>query len=209
MTDESNQAAKTYDSISAAYAETFSEPSDHIDDFLGLIPKGGKVLDAGCGPGVDSAYMSAEGFRVIGVELSPQMLELAREKSPDAEFQLTDIREIGFDGETFDGVLASYSLIHLPKKDVPGIIGNFFRILKSGGAVCIGIQEGKSAEVFLPEPLKPAEKMFLNVMSAEELKELVKNGGFKIMSEFTRPADKTEVGEFDFNKFALVAQKAA
>ena len=209
MTDESNQAAETYDSISAAYAETFSEPSNHINDFLRLIPKEGKVLDAGCGPGVDSVYMSAKGFRVIGVDLSSQMLELAKEKSHDAEFQLADIREISFDDETLDGVLASYSLIHLPKKDVPKTIDNFFRMLKPGGAICIGIQEGKSAEVFLPEPLKPEEKMFLNVMSAKELKELVKNGGFEITSEFTRPASETEAGEFDFNKFTLIAQKAA
>ena len=209
MTDKSNQTAKTYDSISAAYAETFSEPSDHIDDFLRLIPTEGKVLDAGCGPGVDSAYMSAKGFRVIGVDLSSQMLELAREKSPNTVFQLADVRKVSFEDETFDGVLASYSLIHLPKKDVPETVDNFFRMLKPGGAICIGIQEGKSAEVFLPEPLKPEEKVFLNVMSAKELKELVKNGGFEITSEFTRPANETEAGEFDFNKFALIAQKAA
>ncbi len=167
MTDNSKQAAETYDLISSEYAETFNQPSEHIDDFLTAVPEGGKVLDAGCGPGVDSAYMSAKGFEVVGVDLSSQMIELARKKSPNTKFLQSDLREIDFESENFDGVLASYSLIHIPKKDMPKTVGNFFKLLKPGGVICIGIQEGKSDEVFLPEPLKPNEKMFLNVMSSQ------------------------------------------
>ena len=209
MTDKSTQAAETYNSISKEYAETFSEPSDHIDEFLAAVSKGRKILDAGCGPGVDSKYMVEKGFEVIGLDLSSQMIQLARKKSPGTKFLLADLREIDFEDGSFDGLLASYSLIHVPKKDAPRTLSAFFEVLKPGGVACIGIQEGTSSEVFLPEPLKPDQKMFLNVMSAEELKELMQTAGFENAFEFVRKAELAEPGEFELNKYVLICRKPA
>ena len=207
MTDESNLTAKIYDKISSAYADKFNEPSDNIDEFLKLIPKGSKILDAGCGPGVDSAYMNSQGFEVIGVDLSEKMLELARKKSPNIKFEKADIRELDFNKSTFDGILASYSLIHIPKKDIPNLIKNFLKFLKPNGVICVGIQEGESREMFITEPFKPDEKIFVNVISADELRELLEKNGFTPLNEFMRKSEDKDKLEFDFNKFVLIAKK--
>ena len=68
----------------------------------------------------------------------------------------------------------------------------------------MGIQEGESKEMFVAEPLKPDEKIFLNIMSAEEIKGILEEAGFSIVNEFTRPAESKE--EFDFNKLTLIAK---
>lgn len=155
MKNQSKQTSEVYDEISASYATKFNEPSDNIDDFLKLIRKGGKILDAGCGPGVDVAYIASKGFDVIGIDLSGKMLEIAKKKNPRIYFKKADIRKLNFKPNTFDGIIASFSLIHIPKKDVNKTVDNFHKLLKPWGIIYIGIQEGKSQEIFLTEPLKP------------------------------------------------------
>ena len=206
MTDKNKSAIKTYDHISKAYADKFSEPSDNIDDFLKLVPKHGKILDAGCGPGTDSAYMDARGFKVVGVDLSAKMLGLAKKKSPNIHFQQADIRKLKFDPDSFDGILASYSLIHVPKKKISQTIKSFHKILKPAGIICIGVQEEKSKEIFITEPLKPDEKIFVNVISADELRRLLDASGFKVLKKFMRTHEKEEL---EFNKFVVIAKKLA
>lgn len=64
MTRENEQAVSVYDKIAESYAKTFSEPPEYINEFLTLIPRGGKVLDAGCGPGFGAAHIARNGFEV-------------------------------------------------------------------------------------------------------------------------------------------------
>ncbi|MEK7657615.1 MAG: class I SAM-dependent methyltransferase [Patescibacteria group bacterium] len=205
MKDKTKLTASVYDEISVSYADKFNEPSDNIDDFLKLIKKGGKILDAGCGPGVDVAYIISKDFDVIGVDISERILEIARKKNPKVHFKKADIRKLNFKPNTFDGIIASFSLIHIPKKDIDKTVGNFYKLLKPKGVIYIGIQEGDSQEVLLAEPLKPDEKIFLNIMSSKEIKEILNKIGFSILVEFSRRAESKE--EFGFNKFVVIAKK--
>ena len=205
MKDKTKLAASVYDKISASYAEKFNKPSENIDNFLKLIKKGGKILDAGCGPGADAVYIASKGFDVIGVDLSEKMLEIARRKNPKAHFKVADIRKLNFKPGAFDGIIASFSLIHIPKKDIDKTIDNFYKLLKPKGVIYVGIQEGDSQEVLLTEPLKPDEKFFLNIMSSKEIKGILDKIGFSVLAEFSRRAKNKE--EFDFNKFVVIARK--
>ncbi len=205
MKYQSKQITKVYDEISTPYATKFNEPSDNIDDFLKLIGKGGKILDAGCGPGVDVAYVASKGFDIIGIDFSEKMLEIAKRGNPKIYFRKADIRKLNFKPNTFDGIIASFSIIHIPKKNINKTVDNFYKLLKPNGVIYIGIQEGKSQEIFLTEPLKPDEKIFLNIISAREIKEILTKAGFIILDEFSRPAESKE--EFDFNKFVIIAKK--
>lgn len=205
MKNQSKQTTEVYDEISTSYAAKFNEPSDNIDDFLKLIGKGGKILDAGCGPGGDVAYIASKGFDVVGIDLSEKMLEIAKRKNPRIYFQKADIRKLNFKPNTFDGIIASFSLIHIPKKDVNKTVDIFYKLLKPRGVIYIGIQEGKSQEIFLAEPLKPDEKIFLNIISAKEINEILTKAGFVVLNEFSRPAENK--AEFDFNKFVVMAKK--
>ena len=67
--DESTQASSVYDKIAEFYAKKFSKPSEYIEEFLDLLPKNAKILDVGCGVGIDAGFMKSEDFEVIGIDL--------------------------------------------------------------------------------------------------------------------------------------------
>lgn len=203
--DESEGASKLYGKIAKRYVEAFPEPSDHIDDFLKEVAKDGKVLDVGCGPGIDAGYMASKGYNVIGIDLSKEMIGLAKERFPRIEFRISDMRRLTFGSGSFDGVFVAYSLIHIPKNDVLGVIKSLHGFLKPNGVIYFAFHEGKSQEMFITEPLKPDEKMFLNVFSSDEIKRLIKEAGFSIIKEYQREPIKKE--EFDFVKMFILARK--
>ncbi|MCL5795838.1 MAG: class I SAM-dependent methyltransferase [Patescibacteria group bacterium] len=203
--DKSKQASSVYDKIAESYAKEFSKPSEYIEEFLALLPKNAKILDVGCGAGVDAGFMESEGFEIIGIDLSKEMLNIARQKFPQIDFRQQDIREIDFPLNSFDGILASCSLIHIPKKDVPSLLKKFHQILKKDGAIYIALQGGKSEEIFVNEPFKPYEKLFLNIISFDEIRNLLVETGFSIIKHYERePKSK---GELNYTKLYIIGRK--
>lgn len=203
--DKSKEAVLVYDKIAESYANEFSNPSDYIDEFLNLLTKGGKILDVGCGVGVDANHMVSKGFNVIGIDLSDEMLKLAKRKFPNIKFEKLDMRELSFELESFHGIFVAFSLIHIPKKDVPEVLSKLYGFLKKEGLIYIAIQEGESQEISVTVPLKPNEKLFLNIYSSDEIKNLVKKADFSIINEYKRERKSKE--ELDFIKYFLLVKK--
>lgn len=70
------------------------------------------------------------------------MLAIARIKTADVPFQKMDMRQLEFADHTFDGVLAAYSIIHIPTPELPGVLAEIARILKPGGHALFITQQG-------------------------------------------------------------------
>jgi len=203
--DNSSKAAILYDKIAVSYAQEFGRPNEHLAEFLSMLPKSGKILDAGCGTGADADYMASRGFKVIGVDLSGEMVRLARKSYPGADFKIMDMRRLRFGPKSFSGILSAYSIIHLPKKDVPGMLKKFHGLLKPGGVLYVAVQEGQSREIMATEPFKPDEKMFLNIFSRPEITSLIEHAGFSIIKTHERmPINRDE---FAFRKLYIIARK--
>lgn len=84
-----------------------------LDRFLALIPAGGSILDVGCGTGHPVArYMLGRGYAVTGVDSSPSLIAKARERFPDREWIVADMRDLAL-GRRFDGLIAWHSFFHL------------------------------------------------------------------------------------------------
>lgn len=89
MEDRTKIVINTYEKIAEKYAEKYFEDltdSLYIDKFLKNIVKQGLILDVGSGTGQFSKYMMAKGFRVIGVDLSKNMLSIAKKKVTEGKF---------------------------------------------------------------------------------------------------------------------------
>ena len=168
--DGSLQAVCVYDKMATIYANSFHNPSDHICDFLKLVRVGGRILDVGCGHGVNSNYMMSKNFKVVGIDLSSGMLKLAKGKYPLIDFRLSDMRKLSFESGYFDGIFVSYSLIHIPKKHVLFVLRLLNSFLKSEGALYASVQLGKSQEQYLISPLRQDQEIFVNVFSNEEIR---------------------------------------
>ena len=130
-------AADHYDAPALAFWNYFGERTVQR---AGLAP-GAIVLDVCCGAGasaIPAARAVAPNGRVIGVDLAPPLLELARAKSvPNAEFRHADFDQVYFRPATFDAVLCVFGIFFFP--DMPAALQKMRRFLRPGGTLAITI----------------------------------------------------------------------
>src|SRR3989344_549189 len=111
--------------------------------FAKIVGKGAKVLDLGCASGYQSQILSNQGLQVTGLDLSPKMINRARETVKDAKFVVGDMTNLKFRAASFDGVYARASLLHIPKKLVPNVLRSVHKILKDNGIFYLAVKEGR------------------------------------------------------------------
>ena len=125
---------RSYDECAAAYAGArAADPGPAVRKLSGLLRQGAAVLDIGCGAGVPVARTLAERHQVTGVDLSPEMVRLARNNVPAAEFRCADIMSANFASGSFDGVVAFYSVFHLPREEHSRLFRKVHQWLKPAG----------------------------------------------------------------------------
>ena len=124
------------------YGNSVLMPSIH--EFIALLPGNPRVLDLGCGPGYESMRLTKAGARVVGVDFSQESIRVAKERCPEAQFELLDFRLLdpGSLG-VFDGVFACASLIHISPPDLPGVWEQVRGILARDGLVVVIVREGE------------------------------------------------------------------
>lgn len=132
-----------YDIIAAQYTGSRNEDTDDVrllHELLERLPKGAKVLDAGCGSGVPIAKLLSQRFNVTGVDFSETQIELARQAVPQAQFICQDITELTFPDASFDVICSYYAIIHVPREEHQRLLLNFYRVLKPNGfaLLCMG-----------------------------------------------------------------------
>ena len=104
------------------------------------------VLDVGCGPGWESASFANRGYETVGIDLTPAFLKMAREESPDTSFARMDMRQLGLQRNTFDGVWACASFLHVPRRNAPSALAEFHRVVKERGIVHLSVKRGNGEE---------------------------------------------------------------
>ncbi|MFZ1890548.1 MAG: class I SAM-dependent methyltransferase [Candidatus Binataceae bacterium] len=97
----------------------------------------GRALDAACGTGRHTKYLAGKGFDTTGIDCSPEMLELARVKVPEARFELGDLTAIPFATGSFDLALCALALDHADDLLTP--IAELARVVRPGGRVIISM----------------------------------------------------------------------
>ncbi len=142
--------ARDYDRIAAAYQrhlrdELDGKPLDRA--LLAMVADAargrGPVGDLGCGPGHVSAHLAALGADVVGVDLSPRMVELASEAVPAGRFLVGDLRDLPLADGCLAAAVALYSIIHLPgPEDLRRACAEFHRVLAPGAEVLVAFHRG-------------------------------------------------------------------
>jgi SAM-dependent methyltransferase len=108
----------------------------------------GIALDAACGTGRHAAYLASLGHTVIGVDSSPGMLAVARQKVPQGEFHEADLHELPLADDSVDLVACAIALVHLADIRVP--FREFARVLRPGGHLVVSDQRGLIGDIGLP-----------------------------------------------------------
>jgi len=98
-----------------------------------------RILDAGCGPGVDTAAFSESGFDVIGLDITAPFLRTARSEAPAASFLCGDMRRLPFATGSVDGLWSSAAFLHLPRSAASDTLAEFARVLADDGALLLSV----------------------------------------------------------------------
>ena len=137
-----------FDGNSALYAERYShEPAGDVlwqrhHALLRLVrelqvARGSRILDLGCGPGLLSADLAAQGYRGVGLDVAPAMIKRARARAAAQgfasrwEYQVGDVEVLPFDNESFDGAICAGVIEYLPRDET--FLREVNRVLKPGG----------------------------------------------------------------------------
>ena len=139
-----NNTLDFYNNNSKEYIETtLSVDMSHLyNDFLKHIPKGGHILDLGCGSGRDSLEFIKRGYKITAVDGS---IELANAASKIIGQQVicSKFEDLNLT-ETFDGIWASASLLHVNKNNIVDVIKNLSSNLKSTGVFYMSFKYGEN-----------------------------------------------------------------
>jgi trans-aconitate methyltransferase len=148
-----------------------------LDRFAALLPAGGSVLDIGCGSGEPIArYLIEHGFKLIGIDSSPAMIAMCRDRFPDQTWRGGDMRQLALE-QNFDGLIAWNSFFHLSHEDQR----RMFPIFRAHAAVGAGLlfttgpSHGEASDRHCGEPLYHAS------LGEAEYRSLLDENGFAVV----------------------------
>lgn len=140
-----------FDQFAEGYEEKYMNQglySDSLDLFCEKLQRpDAKILDVGCGPGNISKYLleKCPGLQVLGIDLAPKMLELARKNIPSGNFRKMDCRHIAQLEQEFDGIIAGFCLPYLSEEEALKFIKDAAAKLRPGGLLYLSTMEDDPA----------------------------------------------------------------
>ncbi len=178
-----NDTVKGYDQIAAEFAARWADLrlERALTTFLGHLGGQRRVLDLGCGPGRDVAFLADLGCHVTGLDLSAGMLAQARRRLPLAPLVRGDQRRPPFASARFDGVWACASLLNLPKTDFPAALSAVARLLGRRGVLYLALKGGQG-ETWVRDP--GGRRFFFAYYQPDEVEGALRRAGFRVLESW-------------------------
>jgi ubiquinone/menaquinone biosynthesis C-methylase UbiE len=176
--------AAAFDHIGERYDEVFPHKEGQLTAVSWLIDRlrpGARVLDVGCGTGVPATrQLTGAGAQVTGIDISPVMLEIARRNVPEATFVEMDAMDASPALGEFDAVVAFFSLLMLPRAEIPQALARLRDIIVPAGWLALGMVEADIDDV--PIPFLGAQVRVSGYIR-DELRDVVTAAGFTVQAE--------------------------
>jgi SAM-dependent methyltransferase len=202
----------SYDRLADAYARQYfneleSKPLDRelLNRFASEVRRGGEVCDMGCGPGHIAGYLSQMGTRVFGLDLSPRMLEQARQLNPDIPFRQGNMLALDIPDGTLAGIVAFYAIVNMPQESVLIAFREMKRVLEPGGAFLLSFHIGD--KILQPDELlgQPIAMDFF-FFQPSTIRQYLEAAGFEIEQIIEREPYAPEV-EYQSRRAYIFARK--
>ena len=201
--------ATGYDAVAHEYAarlfrELDGKPFDReLLDGLEKSAPPGPFLDLGCGPGHVARFIAERGRTVIGIDLSPAMVAVARNLTPGVEFRQGDMCSLNLPDSSFAGVIAFYSIIHLSRDELNVVALEISRILAPGGRAALAFHVGD--EVRHVESLWGIKTdLHFNFLQPVAVEAALERAGLEVIQSTTRPPYAPEVESQTTRHYSVV-----
>jgi len=146
-----SETRSSYDTDASGYTEKVRgllDANPYLRMSLALFAElvrgagGGPVADVGCGPGYVTAHLNDAGVDAFGIDLSPEMITIARRDHPGLRFEVGTMTALDLADASVAGIVAFWSVIHVPDHAVPGVFAEFRRVLRPDGPLLVGFHVG-------------------------------------------------------------------
>jgi SAM-dependent methyltransferase len=163
------------------YDELQHKPLDRqlLDEFAARVKGNGSVCDLGCGPGHVARYLREHGVQVCGLDLSSELVERARQLNPDVRFEQGNMFALNAADATWAGIVAFYSIIHIPLTEHVPVLSEMRRVLRSGGLLLLAFHIGDQV-VHFDELWGQAVSLDFHLFCADAVVGVLRCVGFEV-----------------------------
>ena len=197
----------SYDTVAASYAvqaraALAAEP--YLRAALVLLADmvrtagGGPVADVGCGPGHVTALLHELGVDAFGIDLSPAMIEVARQDNPGLRFEVGSMTDLRLADASVAALLAFWSLIHVPDNAIPAVFAHFRRVLRPGGPLLLGFHAGAGSRLKTEGYGGHPMKVYVHRRQPDQVAAWLRDAGFTIEAQMLLGPDNSVPGALLF-----------
>jgi len=198
--DQTKIAVDIFNKLATGYQDKFMDVSlyhDSLDVFCNSIKKeNAELLELACGPGNITKYLLEKrpDFKILGTDLAPNMIELAKINNPTANFELLDCREIHKINKNFDGILCGFGLPYLSRNEAIQFITATSQQLNENGILYISTMEDDNSKSGFKTG-STGDTMYQNFHQADYLMQSLEENELKILhlerKEYIHNEEKT------------------
>lgn len=184
--DKSVEAAAVFDKYANEYFEKFKDVSLYTESFNffcnSIKQLSPKVLEPACGPGNVTQYLinKRPDFKLLGIDLSKNMVELAKIKNPSAEFKVMDCRNISELAYKYDAMMCAFLFPYLTKEEAIKFICDAKGLLNNEGVLYLSTMENDYTKSDYQTGSK-GDKVYINYHQEDYLIDTLKENGFSIL----------------------------
>lgn len=148
--DRYKETFNTWNEVAHLYEENFMELDCYNSTYNfvcdSIVKNKARILDVGCGPGNISKYLLSKrpDFDVFGIDIAPNMIELAKKNNPTANFAIMDIRLIHKLKTFYDGIVCGFCMPYLSESDCTKLIADCYNLLNKNGLIYLSFVEGET-----------------------------------------------------------------
>lgn len=194
---------KSYDTVAKTYADLTRHLLDEtpaeraaLASFAEMVRArgGGLVADVGCGAGRITAHLRQLDVEAFGIDLSPGMIEVARRDHPDLRFEVGSMTNLDLADASIAGLVAWYSLIHVPDDEIGSVLDQFHRVLRPGGPLLLTFHVGDESQ--LKTQGYGGHSMHLHVHRRQHsrMRAWLDDAGFAVVAETTLTSAESPLG---------------
>lgn len=184
--DQRPPAAVLFDALGPAYEKAFAHAPAHLAALEWLIerlPPAARTLDVGSGTGRPTAAALVEaGHSVLGVDVSPVMVEVAARQVPEAEFRCADIRGLPLAADSFDGVCVFFSLLQMTRAEQSDLMRRLALALRPGGHLVLATVPADVEDI---EVVFMGRRVRATSFAEEDVVGMVEEAGLTVVSRDT------------------------
>ena len=184
--DKSQHAAAVFHKLANLYQDKFMNVDMYGDTFdffcNSIATPNAEVLELACGPGNITKYLlnKRPDFKILGTDLAPNMLALARINNPHAEFQLMDCRDIARLNKQFDAIMCGFCLPYLSKEETQTLIRDASLLLKPNSVLYISTMEDDYSKSG-PKKGSTGDEIYIHYHEATYLTDFLTKNGFTVL----------------------------